>query len=419
MVLKNEEVISENNSSKQQPKFKLKSSDFVWILFLGILPFDKSALTFYLSDKIGSFISLFLNGCTLITAIICVYNMRKSKIHIRLSLKYAIIFAVLLVVYLFASLTDEISIMRLFSLVCVLGYYIFSICYYKNVDELVKDVNIALFFIIILSVIYGIFNVPEVMYSENSTKYVFKGVVLNRNSYSEISLFYLVTNFYLVWKTNKYKIFRLISSIIAIVTTILTNGTTSILCTGLLLVLLLGCYFTNVRKYYYFTIFAIAYAVIFIIFVLGPSMNFNIVQYVGKFLGKSETLTGRTDIWGVSLDCYIKSAIVGYGYDTNILFENQIHVGVPHNGILHILLTQGTIGLLVFLAMLSFIVINDRNKQLKDDKLYIVMLSFLVVWLIKGLVESVLYYTHFVFWIALIIMELRVHYNKEKNSERQ
>ena len=64
---------------------------------------------------------------------------------------------------------------------------------------------------------------------------LFKGITSNRNNYSEISLFYIATNFYIWQKEKKGLIWVLITSLIAVLTTIVTHSVTSIICTVLLL----------------------------------------------------------------------------------------------------------------------------------------------------------------------------------------
>ena len=215
---------------------QIRLFDFTWVLFLGVLPFDKAALTLYYYDKVGEIISIILNAITIVCAVVCLVNLR-TRLGKKLAQKYVLFFIILILTYLFAIFVDQIVVTRFFSLVCLLGYCLFAISYYGNVDKLIGDMNKALLFIIILSFFLYIGNNDNVMYTENALKIVFKGIAANRNSYSEISLLYIATNYYIWKKEKKALLWRLCTTIVAVYTTFLTNGATSILCVCMLLLL--------------------------------------------------------------------------------------------------------------------------------------------------------------------------------------
>lgn len=381
--------------------------DLKWILFLGVLPIDSAALTFFLSDSIGNYISLFLNFCTIIGAFIGLINVKSIKERNRLSQKYIVYFGVLAFVYFCAVFVEQIEITRFFSLICLLGYYLFVICCFKNVDKLIRSINKALLFIILISLALYILGNENVMYIENASKTVFKGITSNRNSYSEISLFYIATNFYIWRKDKKHFVWRSITTLIAVFTTIMTNSATSIICTALLFVLMMGCVFKKMRKLYSFNVFSVVYIVVFTIVVLIQNSDLAIMKNITTLFDKTSSLTGRTDIWEVSINYISKSPLFGFGYDTNVLLSQGIIENDPHNGILYIALTQGIVGIIALVCMISFLVRIDRNEDIKRDDAYISMFIFVLVWLVKGLVESVFSYTHFVFWCSIIVLELQ------------
>lgn len=384
-----------------------KFIDLTWILFLGVLPIDKAALTFFKNESIGNYISLFLNFCTIIVAFIGFINIQSIKVRNRLSQKYILYFGVLAFIYLCAAFVEQIDITRFFSLMCLLGYYLFAICCYKNVDKLIRDVNKALLFVIIIGFSLYIFGNENVMYVENASMTVFKGITSNRNSYSEISLFYIATNFYIWRKDKKHFLWRCITSFIAVYTTIMTNSATSIMCTTLLLVLMLGCNFKTMSKLYSLNLFFVVYIVAFTIIVLMQNTDLEITKVITTFFDKTSSFTGRTDIWSMSINYIPKSPLFGFGYDNHVLLNQGIIENDPHNGILYIALTQGIAGIISFVCMISFVVGIDRDTNVKRDDAYITMLIFVIVWLVKGLVESVFSYTHFIFWCAIIVLELQ------------
>lgn len=385
---------------------RIKLFDFTWLLFLGVLPFEKSALTLYSNSTMGELISISLNAITLIGALIALFNIQ-NKAGKKVAQKYILFFVVLGITYLCAALVDQITITRFFSLVCLSGYCLFAILHYDSVDKLLRDMNKATLIVIVLSFLLYLKGENNVMYFENATSIVFKGIAANRNSYSEISLFYIATNFYIWYQDKKALLWRLVTTFLAVYTTFLTNGATSIICVCLLLLLLIGCHVKKLRRLYSFQVFGIIYIVIFCIIVLSQYSDFAILRYVLEIFEKSTTLTGRTDIWRSTIESIFHSPLFGFGYDTSELYSKGIIVNDPHNGLLYIALTQGIIGIVAFISMLLFIIKNNHGKA-ENNNAYMVMFAFVLVWLIKGLVESVFSYAHFVFWCALIIMELCV-----------
>jgi O-antigen ligase len=85
----------------------------------------------------------------------------------------------------------------------------------------------------------------------------------------------------------------------------------------------------------------------------------NNFQEILWILGKSATLTGRTDIWQGAIEAIIKHPLIGYGYNAfwlgfrgesaNIVLAAKWLVPTAHNGFLDILLQLGMIGLILFL----------------------------------------------------------------------
>ena len=134
-----------------------KFFDLKWILFLWVLPIDKAALTLYRSNTTGELISFILEVITLIMAFIGFFNIRTIKVKYHLCQKYILYFVVLIITYLFAASVDQILITRFLSLGCLLGYYLFVICCYNNIDQFLRDINKALLFVIIVGSILYLF----------------------------------------------------------------------------------------------------------------------------------------------------------------------------------------------------------------------------------------------------------------------
>lgn len=389
-------------NKKQEP------FSFAWLLFLGVLPFEKAALTLYFSSAIGNYLSLFLNLITMVSVAIVFLNaifrthalMRKE-----IAIKYILFFFVLTLIYLLGSWNSEFSLKRILSLACLLGYYLYVICVYKDIDYLLRDIRKALFCIMAVSLALYFCGNKNVEYIENASSTVFKGIAANRNSYSEISLLFIAINFYLYQQKKENLYLFVLTTIVAVYSTVLTNGVTSIICMVLLIALLL-CPVKWQKKLFSFRVFALVYMVVFFVIVINQSTDSPLLGPVLSLFGKKTTLTGRTSIWATVINTIVDSPIWGHGYDSTVLLNLGIRENDPHNGLLYTMFTQGGAGVVVFIYMLFPVFKSSKNSDLRNNNLYVTLLIFLMVWFIRGLFESVFSYTHFVFWCALIVMEI-------------
>ena len=125
--------------------------------------------------------------------------------------------------------------------------------------------------------------------------------------------------------------------------------------------------------------------------------------HISSAFGKATTLTGRTQIWDSSFNLILKKPILGYGLDTTVLLDKGILENDPHNGILYIILTQGFIGF-IFTVYLFIKTLGTINQVMKNIPQIYPMVAFIFCWFCRGLVESSLSYTHFGFWILLVVI---------------
>lgn len=89
---------------------------------------------------------------------------------------------------------------------------------------------------------------------------------------------------------------------------------------------------------------------------------------------RSPSFTGRTDIWTITLNSILEYPFVGFGYDTNVLFEQGVLTNDPHNSILYILLTQG---LLYVIGMFSIVNVAILRK-ISELVMFSVLLYFVI-----------------------------------------
>lgn len=390
---------------------------FTSILFLGIIPCDAAMFTLFKNPELGKQIVLILNIIVCgITGIFFIRNLMGKFFYEKISTKYLGYFIVLIFFNILASLLsseDTLLGTRTMSLMCLWAYYTFGLYTFKDAHSLIKTINTTLLMLIVMSIVLYYIDYENATYIENATTRYFKGVALNRNSYVEITLFYVASNLYLWTKNKRHSLFYLLTTALAIYTTYLTHSATSTV--SMLIMVLLTAYYIIAKKTISFKTFLIAYIGIFISLIIIQSAKTPFLSEILEYFQKDSSLTGRTDIWKTSFDLITEHPIFGRGYDTSALLKNGVLENDPHNSILYMLLTQGFCGTIIFFSMF-YNTLTKAKSVLKNDTLFSYMYIFIIVWMIRGLTESAFTYTHFVFWIAIIIIEMLVLEKKKEMS---
>lgn len=130
-----------------------------------------------------------------------------------------------------------------------------------------------------------------------------------------------------------------------------------------------------------------------LIVVLLIDFSFIIIQEIGGFAWIIETvfnrksdLTGRTDIWRVSIELIKDNPIVGYGANAGDVLAKNSYAHHPHNFLLYTLLQGGIIALSLFFA--TVIKANKSLLNINDSRLKGAVLGGLSSVLIMGITES-------------------------------
>ena len=136
-------------------------------------------------------------------------------------------------------------------------------------------------------------------------------------------------------------------------------------------------------------------------------------------LGRDATLTGRTILWKLSLASALQHPILGYGYDaywTATTQADQIRYNIgwdaphAHNAFIELLLEQGLLGLIAFLA--ATIVTLRRSAHFLTQSIGregLWPLSYLVFLLFYGLTESQPVIPNSIYWIIFVAIAYSVY----------
>lgn len=167
----------------------------------------------------------------------------------------------------------------------------------------------------------------------------------------------------------------------------------------------------QLRKYAILSLLVVT--VLFQVFVVfsGNSLHNNelAVYIIEDLLGKDITFTHRTDMWEQSIDYFIKSPIIGYGYlDHDWYREHMVTYGLgPHNLILAVMLYGGVPLLIVFITSLS---LSFKSIAHHSDHYAIKIVLGLTVLLFMSLMEV------YQFFFIYLLLTLAVYYNHIKCS---
>lgn len=132
-----------------------------------------------------------------------------------------------------------------------------------------------------------------------------------------------------------------------------------------------------------------------------------------KFLGKDETLTGRTFVWAYALDAITARPLIGYGYTAFWLSPEgqdiQATLGPAfvhaHNGYLDLALQLGLVGLLAFLATLARNLSRSLRTEVSEfDEIWPTV--FFIFVLMYNMTESSILGRNNLFWILYVSMTL-------------
>lgn len=78
---------------------------------------------------------------------------------------------------------------------------------------------------------------------------------------------------------------------------------------------------------------------------------------------KSPDMTGRTRLYSVVLPLVEQKPLLGYGYNTDI-FRDMFGYGNAQNGLFHIIIQAGMIGVILFFAVVFLALSRIKNKEL-------------------------------------------------------
>jgi exopolysaccharide production protein ExoQ len=156
--------------------------------------------------------------------------------------------------------------------------------------------------------------------------------------------------------------------------------------------------------------------------VITPHVGELSVIDISTTVGRSETLTGRSDIWAFLIPLAMDRAILGYGiggFWNDALRNNPILSSHAHNGYLDILLNFGFFGLVFFLAFFLSSVRKYQRVMSNDYYWGVLCNCYLLMTLIYNIAESSLETFSSHLTAVVIFLAVGVSNNYEFRQERK
>lgn len=187
-----------------------------------------------------------------------------------------------------------------------------------------------------------------------------------------------------------------------------TNSMTSIICSLFMTALLLFFRMLEGRRPPVVALAALltsslGIAGLIAIYLFAPDL-FQVDHFLTA-IGRTPTLTGRTELWEVARSAIAERPVLGWGFDAHKsvrqMFHLPVHASHFHNGYLDLMVRGGVVGLLLVGGMLAQCIVRMITSG-RGKTGFIVSVAILIVTILAhNLVEATLAAGPHVLWIML------------------
>jgi exopolysaccharide production protein ExoQ len=239
-----------------------------------------------------------------------------------------------------------------------------------------------------------------------------QGVFIYKNTCSVMATFLLSVAFYMPVYSLRGKLLRAAYVLLTVFLVLMTRARTgwillAVLLAYVVIMKLVGSFKAGDRMAVV-VLLAMVFTVLAVVCALYSREMF-------VALGKDPTLTGRTEIWKLSVDSAMKRPLFGYGYRafwTGTLQGESAHIALlekwtvtgAHNGLLETWLDLGLIGVGMVLIALAVGVRNGvtclKHGTTPHAKWY---LSIIVMTIVSNIAEMTLMFPNYLTWIMCVL----------------
>ncbi len=130
------------------------------------------------------------------------------------------------------------------------------------------------------------------------------------------------------------------------------------------------------------------------------------IDFFFKAIGRNSTFTGRTELWELAMKGFAEKPVFGWGEDNLFTFLKFYHQPFSqlHNGYFDLLVRGGVVSVLLFLTMLFKIAKSVLRMLKANEQNYIIVLSFVSVWLVHNVTEASIFKSPNVLWLFFMLL---------------
>ena len=297
--------------------------------------------------------------------------------------------------------------------IALCGTTLFSVYLVNHLDiqKYIKLLAISLLLINIASYL-AIFLLPDIGIGHVVTS-EWKGIFTHKNHLGKAASLSILIFFYLLLKENKWRWVWLLGLFSSICLVLGSQSAAAIMISVCILAVIGAAYLLEKMP----IVLLVMFLTTLVILVISPLPK---PSQILKYLGKDETLTGRTQLWEFSLHMVSKKPLQGYGYGAFWLGSKGPSAyaweGMPmgmeithsHNGFIEVLLGIGIVGLFFLSitysrAMMRAIGYFFRNNFKFEYSIYIIILLWILPYNIS---ELALFDRNNIFWVLFSSMVL-------------
>jgi len=245
-----------------------------------------------------------------------------------------------------------LSLRRTLGLACTVALGFFLGMRFE-LKELLRIVAWALAIVVLASIAAGIF-IPSFAIQYNLSG-AWRGVFVQKNTMARVIGVAVMVFTYLLLESRRNRLLSAVLLFLSIALSVLSRSVTVII-VAFLTVSLLAYLKLRLRPAQSVALFAFVLLLGLgaTLFVLGNSDS------ILALIGKDASLTGRTDLWQMSVAAVLQRPLLGAGWDVFWMgpeadaIRNAVHWQTPHahNAFLDLALNTGLVGLTIFLASL-------------------------------------------------------------------
>ncbi|CAD6881819.1 hypothetical protein [Methylomonas albis] len=286
----------------------------------------------------------------------------------------------------------------------------------QNINKFFNALLVVFFFYFVATIIFSFIRpdmaqMPATLYGEYRAG--LRGFTLHPNTLGAIcvdGVWISISSLFLIDNKNKTTtVLAVLLLICASYCLVKADSMTSIL-VSLAMVFIIGwCKFIrsssgSIRLMKIILVMFSLFMVMASLFVFKPEIF--TIEYFFKAIGRDSTFTGRASLWETALNGFYEKPIFGWGEDNLLTFHKHYHqsFGQLHNGYFDLLVRGGIVAIVLFLIILLQIYRGILRLAKSNNQSYILILSFISVWLVHNVTEASIFKSPNVLWLFCLVL---------------